>query len=136
MATTTPPATPGECHAVQDAVATRASTAFATPAGHQPTSCAPGLGACAAHERDELEEGDLVKLQNLQARPELNGHSAAVLEYHTDRQRWAIEMLETRERLLLKRASLVVVGKWRDLICASAYGNEEEEDEEEEEEED
>ena len=76
-------------------------------------------------QQDTMEAGDLVELNGLRARPELNGRRAVLLDHRAEKDRWAAEMLDTSECLLLKSHNMMLIRKWRDAAKKREAGWEE-----------
>jgi len=77
----------------------------ARPAGPA-SEAAPSGGAGSPAPVHDLEPGDIVYLQGLAARPELNGRAAAVITPH-DGERIAVEVYDTGERIRVRPHSVL-----------------------------
>lgn len=76
-------------------------------------------------DADVLYKGDLVGLRGLQMRPQLNGEEAVVTGYFPDKQRWSVETLASGEKILLRRANMVVLERWsvwEEVAAAETFG--------------
>ena len=58
------------------------------------------------HSRSVLAEGDSVSLCELRARADLNGRSASLLQWLSDRERWVVRVEGTEELVRIKPANM------------------------------
>ena len=86
--------------------------------------------SASGHDEQQVMEGDLLSLHGLLSRPTLNGSQAAALQFHPTKQRWAVQLLDTGEKLLLKRSNLTVLQRFSSLreMCENYCGSEDSED--------
>ena len=63
-----------------------------------------------------LFEGDLVRLHGLRMRPLWNDAEAVVCSYQSSKQRWAVQLLDSGEHALIKRANMELVERWNDQL--------------------
>jgi hypothetical protein len=59
------------------------------------------------HYEDPIEPGDIMRLQGLQAKPELNGRLVKVLEEGTTKGRWQVEVIDSKATVSISAEKLV-----------------------------
>lgn len=59
------------------------------------------------HYEDPIKSGDIMRLQGLQAKPELNGRLVKVLEEGTTKGRWQVELIDTKATVSVSAEKLV-----------------------------
>jgi hypothetical protein len=59
------------------------------------------------HCEDPIKPGDIMRLQGLQAKPELNGRLVKVLEEGTTKGRWQVEVIDTKDTVSVSAEKLV-----------------------------